>query len=96
MRLGLVLLALAGLAGCARSQVPGPAAVLPVLTLPLPDTCGAAPFAGLVGQPATALERVLILRPVRLIRGAEPVAALPGRIGFRVDGAGRIIGIVCG
>lgn len=84
------------LAACAPGLPDAPAVAPVIAAMPQTDTCGAAPHAGLVGQPATALERVLILRPVRLIRGAEPAATLPGRIGFRIDTAERIVGIACG
>lgn len=49
------------------------------------DTCGAAPYARLAGQPATALERELIMRPVRLVRPGEDAApARPGRLTFHI------------
>jgi len=95
MRLGAVA-ALLALAACAPGPPDARALAPAIAAMPQTDTCGAAPHAGLVGQPATALQRVPILRPVRLIRGAEPVATLPERIGFRIDRAERIVGIACG
>ncbi len=91
------------LAGCAAAVAPPP-----VLD-PGADTCGAGALAGLVGQPATALERRLIMRPVRLVRGgqaADPVR--PDRITFHIAiptgtpaetpprVAERIAGVTCG
>ena len=62
------------------------------------DTCGAADHAGLLGRDATALERVLILGPVRVIRPGMAVTMdhRPGRINFVISEAGRIARIHCG
>lgn len=62
------------------------------------DTCGAAPHAALIGQPATALERVLIMRQVRVIHPDAMVTMdfIPARINFEIDAAGRIARITCG
>jgi hypothetical protein len=104
--LRLSLPALLLLAACGDGQAP--VAVAPVASayqppaLPLSDTCGAAPNAALVGQPATALERVLIMRPVRLLRGAAAAvpATNPTRINFVIaptPAGGEVIqAITCG
>jgi hypothetical protein len=89
------------LAACAGSgpQAPGPiASAYQPPPMPLEDTCGASPHAALVGQPATALQRVLIMRPVRLLRGADAAvpATMPVRINFVIDPAERIVAISCG
>lgn len=69
---------------------------------PLPvgaaDTCGAAPHAALIGQPATALEREMILRQVRLIRPNTPVTRdyRQERINFHIDGNEQVTAITCG
>jgi hypothetical protein len=62
------------------------------------DTCGASPFAGLVGQDATALEKVLILRQVRVIRPGMAVTAdySAERINFEIGADNRIKRIFCG
>ncbi len=62
------------------------------------DTCGAAPHSALIGQPATALERVLIMRQVRVIYPDTMVTMdfIPTRINFEIDAAGRIARITCG
>lgn len=92
------------LAGCGV-VVPAPPAgpSLPPVPAPADDTCGAAPHAALVGQPATALERVMILRQVRLIRPGTPVTEdfMPARINFHISapdvaGVERIARIACG
>lgn len=97
MRRAAAALCLA-VAGCAA--VPPPPAVpdLPPVPVGAADTCGAAPHAGLVGQPATALERVLIMRPLRLIRPGTPVTEdfSAARINFHIDGLDRIHAITCG
>ena len=68
--------------------------------LPAPgaDTCAASPRAGLIGQPATALERVYILGPVRIIRPGDAVTGdvIPRRINFDLDATDRIMRIFCG
>lgn len=98
------------LAGCGGMSPP-PHSPSQSLSLPTgtADTCGAAAQATLIGQPATALERVLLLRPVRLVRpgeNAEP--AMPERLTFHIATppgtpadtprmlAERIIGVTCG
>jgi hypothetical protein len=62
------------------------------------DTCGASGLGRLIGQDATALERELILRPMRLIRPGTPVTAdlMPSRINFEIDGGERLTRIYCG
>jgi hypothetical protein len=92
------------LAACGTTAPPdGPiASAYQPPALPLSDTCGATPNAALVGQPATALERVLIMRPVRLLRGAQAAvpATLPTRINFVITptpaGGEVISAITCG
>lgn len=86
------------LAGCAAVPPPPSVPSLPPVPAAADDTCGAGPHAGLVGQPATALERVLIMRPVRLIRPGTPVTEdfSAARINFHIDGFERISAISCG
>jgi hypothetical protein len=74
---------------------PAPAVVSP---MPAVDTCGAAPYAAVIGQSATALERVLIMRPLRVLRPTDPVTLdlNPTRINFIIDGAEAISAITCG
>jgi len=70
----------------------------PAVPLAAADTCGAAPHAALVGRADTALERVMILREVRVIRPGMAVTRdlRPGRINFWIDDAARIARITCG
>lgn len=88
-RLAILLL----LAGCAQAQT---AETLP--PLPADDTCDAARHASLIGQDATALERVLVMGRVRVIRPRQPVTMdyWPGRINFVIDEDERISRITCG
>lgn len=70
----------------------------PVLPSGPDDTCGAATHGALIGQDATALERVLIMRQVRVIRPGDMVTAdyAPGRINFQIDDTNTIARITCG
>lgn len=62
------------------------------------DSCGASPYADLIGQDATALERVLIMRPVRVIRPGMAVTMdyRAERINFDIAENQRIQRIWCG
>jgi hypothetical protein len=86
------LLALILLAGCSASVTPAP------LPLPEDDTCNAANFATLVGQQATALERVLLLGKVRVIRPNQAVTMdfRQERINFMISEDETIAAITCG
>lgn len=70
----------------------------PVLPPAAEDSCGAGPYAGLIGQDATALERVLIMRQVRLIRPDQAVTMdfSAERINFWIGADNRIVRITCG
>lgn len=85
-RLGLLLL----IAACAPTPPPLP----PVLE----DTCGARDYGNLLGQDATALERVLILGPVRVIRPGDAVTMdfRPDRINFGIGPDETVIEVSCG
>ena len=78
------------LAACAAPEQPLPPQ--------LEDTCGAARFADLIGQEATALERELLLGPVRVIRPGDAVTmdCLPERVNFNIDDEGTIMMVDCG
>lgn len=108
----LVLALGPGLAACggpsavapvpAQDRAPVMAPVMAPVPLGADDTCGAAPHAALVGQPATALERELILRQVRLIRPGTPLTRdhVAARINFHIaaspDGSETVTAISCG
>lgn len=83
-------LALIVLAGCTATQDP-----LPPQS---EDTCGASEFAGLIGQQATALERILLLGPVRVIRPGDAVTMdfRTDRVNFRIGEDETIQRIDCG
>jgi len=70
----------------------------PALPAPGADTCNAAARAALIGQPATALERIYILGPVRVIRPGDAVTMdfVERRINFDLDATNRIVRIFCG
>lgn len=75
------------LAGCQNLPGTPRAAPEPLPPMPVQDSCGAAPYGYLVGQAGVALERVLILRQVRILRDmpapAGPVRA--ERINFHLQ-----------
>lgn len=98
MRLRAALFGALALAAACSAPLPAPGPAPARTALPGPDTCGRAPHVGLVGQDATALERVLIMRPVRVIRPGMAVTEefRPDRINFEIDRAGRIAVIRCG
>ena len=97
MRPLLILAALAGLTACAAPMPPAPAPG-PAVPDASSDTCGASSRAALIGQPATALERVYILGPVRIIRPGDAVTMdfIDTRINFDLDATDRITRIFCG
>ncbi len=84
------LVALILLAGCTATQAPLPPQ--------MEDTCGASEFAGLIGQNATALERTLLLGPVRVIRPGDAVTMdfRLDRVNFRIGEDETIQRIDCG
>ena len=82
------LVLLLALAGCAQAPLPPTAQ----------DTCNAAQYADLIGQRATALERVLLLGKVRVIRPGDAVTKdyRIDRINFQIGPDERIQAITCG
>lgn len=93
--LALLLAPLLVLAACTPAAVPPSRPAVPP---PPEDSCGAAPYAGLVGEDATALEKVLILKPVRILRPGIAVTMdfNPARMNFDIGADGRITSIHCG
>ncbi|PWG18436.1 I78 family peptidase inhibitor [Salibaculum griseiflavum] len=89
MRVFVCLLFLGLLTACSQ---PDPAVA------PDQDSCGAASQGALLGQDATALERVLIMRPVRVIRPGMAVTMdfRPDRINFEISEQNRITRVYCG
>lgn len=62
------------------------------------DSCDAAQYASVVGQDATALERVLILGQVRIVRPGSVLTQdyRPERINFIIGADNSIRQITCG
>ncbi|MGJ8611347.1 MAG: I78 family peptidase inhibitor [Octadecabacter sp.] len=83
------------LTACATPAPPLPDR--PALPPTARDTCGASEYGALIGQDATALEQVLIMRQVRVIRPGQPVTMdlRPERINFDVAADNRITSIHC-
>jgi hypothetical protein len=90
----LLLIALAACTDLSTGRPIGVPAIPPATE----DTCNAAAQSALIGQDATALERVMLLGPVRVIRPGMAVTMdfSPERINFDVTAAGRIGRIYCG
>ncbi len=82
--------ALVALAGCTATE--------PLLPSQTDDTCSAGRFADLIGQKATALETILLLGPVRVIRPGDAVTMdyLPDRVNFIIAENETIRMIDCG
>ncbi len=78
------------LAACAEAEISDP--------LPVNDTCNAAAYGNLISQDATALERVLIMGKVRVLRPGDAMTMdyWPDRINFMIDDGNRIAQITCG
>ncbi len=87
-----IYLSLFVLSACAAPAPPEPPKA------PLSDDCGASDYQSLVGQDATALEKVLILGQVRLIRPGTAVTLdfRADRINFYIDASNEILRIRCG
>ena len=84
---------------CGPPLQPSPPLVAPpVLTPAAEDTCNAAQYGNLIGQDASALERVLLMGPVRVVRPGMAVTMdySAARINFSIDAANRINQITCG
>ena len=97
MRLSAILAGALWLGACGLPpDIVGPTD--PTLPVSAEDTCGGAELQGLVGQPVTALERVLILREIRLIRPGDAVTMdfRPDRLNVYIDESERIGEIRCG
>ncbi|SMX40051.1 I78 family peptidase inhibitor [Octadecabacter ascidiaceicola] len=82
------------LAAC-EAVTPPPA--LDPLPTPDQDTCNASTYSHLLGQDATALERVMLLGQVRVIRPNQAVTMdyRPNRINFNIAEDERITSIHC-
>lgn len=97
MRIIACLTALLALVACSTRP---PAAAIPVQPAPVgaADTCGSTPYIYLIGEKATALERVLILRQVRVIWPRDVVTqdSKPERINFYISEDAIIRSITCG
>lgn len=93
---GAALFGLGLMVGCAP-RAPGPPPD-PALPQSEADLCDAGSYAGLIGRDGTALERVLLLGQVRVIRPGDAVTMdlRPERINFEIGPDGRIARVFCG
>ena len=97
----LAFVACVALVGCATTAAPPSAGGPPPkgsYPTGLDNTCDGERYGPLVGQDATALERVMILGQVRVIRPGMVVTQdyRPERINFNIGADGRIASITCG
>ena len=97
MKQMLALAAAVTLSACAVTSPVLLGSPLPPLPVGDADTCNATQYAALIGQDATALERVLLMGQVRVIRPGDAVTMdfRPERINFYIDAANRIERIAC-
>ncbi len=86
------------LSACVPAVVTPPVPHPPPVPVGAADTCDATPLAYLVGQPATALERVLVMRPIRLIRPGTAVTEdfSAARLNIHIDAGETVTGLTCG
>lgn len=97
MKKFLVLMALTGCT-VAPGVGPQPTPIGDTLPTGVDDTCGAQRYHTLRGQDATALERILIMGQVRVLR-PDTIATQdyrPERLNFHIDANERIERISCG
>ena len=108
----VLVLALAGLAGCTPAAPPVEPAPVPVMEpAPVPpvagisglesrepDACHAKDYVSALGQPGSVIPTLGITREYRVVeyRGIEPQEYNPLRIVFRLDAAGNVQNIDCG
>lgn len=95
-----LIVILVALAGCSAVPATGPTPTPIGDSLPtgLNDTCGAQRYHTLRGQDASALERILIMGQVRVLRPDSIVTQdyRPERMNFHVGVSNRIDRISCG
>lgn len=90
----VTLIAFATLVACMDAPTQ---ATPPPVPVPSEDTCNANAYRGMIGQDGTALERVMLLGQVRIIRPGMAVTAdyRPARINFDIGEDGRIRSVYC-
>lgn len=90
---GTAAICLVALIGCAN-----PETELPILPEPDADSCNVRQYAGLIGQDATTLEKVLIIGQVRIIRPDTAVTLdfRSERVNFHITADNQISRIACG
>lgn len=86
----LALLPLLALAACVE---PAP----PAEPEPAPDLCNATAMQGLVGQPASVLQTMMLRAGTRVINSGDPVTMdfRPDRMNVEIGANGRIEKIAC-
>ncbi|MBB5722962.1 hypothetical protein FHS72_002598 [Loktanella ponticola] len=96
------LIILAMLGTLTTACIPATAISEPPVADPIPtginDSCGAARYAGIIGQDAFVLERGFRPGEIRIIRPGTVASQeyLPERMSFEIGASGNIRRIVCG
>lgn len=93
------LIALLAVAACTTTApAPKPQPIGDRLPAGMSDSCGAKRYHTLLDQDATALERILILGQVRVVRPGTILTQdyKPERLNFHVGENGRVTKISCG
>lgn len=92
------LILLLALAACSPQAPSAPQPVQNALPTGMDDTCNAVRYHTLLNQDATALERILILGQVRILRPGTISTQdyAPARMNFHVGEDGKINQISCG
>lgn len=91
MKALLLLLPVCALAACVQTEAPAPA------PQPEPDSCHAAQFRGLIGQPRAVLDSMRLPPATRVIgpRDAVTMDLRPDRLNFEIDDKALIAKIGC-
>ena len=92
-----IMFAIAPFLFLAACEAVTPPQAMDPLPTPAQDTCNASAYSHLIGQDVTALERVMLLGQVRIIRPGQAVTMdfRPDRINFNVGADERITSIHC-
>ncbi|WP_425050911.1 I78 family peptidase inhibitor [Psychromarinibacter sp. S121] len=85
----------AAIAGCERVFEP-PAPRPPAAVEP--DACGTGQYRSYIGKPASELQGIVFVSPMRVVphNGIVTMDHNPARINFNLDPEGRILTITCG
>ncbi|MDF0595997.1 I78 family peptidase inhibitor [Psychromarinibacter halotolerans] len=95
MRLVMICACCTAIAGCDRVfEPPAPRPPAPVE----PDACGTGQYRSYIGEPASVLQDIVFVTPMRVVpyNGMVTMDHNPARINFNLDPEGRILTVTCG